>query len=525
MASLINLPAYQVPNALSFQGINNAIDSTRQNALMQRQMGMQEQQLGMQKERFGMEKQQFDQEQKTAAMRRFAIQTAEIDKEQDPARRKMLWDQHLATHPDTKSIPLNYWDPMNGPKMVLQEAEGFLGRGEKAKLGLIEARTQKALREASEAGSGLGKQISPYQTSDGKIWGVQAAANGGRMMHDLSNPMSQPIFIPAGRPMPPGQVPHQGGAPAMGQQPAMPQGGAPVATPGMQPQASPGPLTPFRGVKQVGNEMVDLGSGRGVRNVGEQLRGASFIEAESKAAVADIKSRNEAVQVARGKLPRLQLMAQLIDSPEVYQGTGGNAVLEFKKAAQSLGFDVEGVPASEAVRMVANQFALALRNPAGGEGMPGALSDRDLAFLTQSVPGLANTRGGNQIIVRTMIDMEQYKIAENAEAARYLQKNKSTAGLAEHLQRWADRTPALSYQTRSMIEKATGLQYGVRSGPAAGPRVEGKQPGSLNDPPGRSFASPAMGRQAPAIRSEEEFNALPSGAEFIDPEGNRRRKP
>lgn len=465
MASLINLPGYQVQNALlNFAPLSDAIDSNRKNALMQDQMGMQREQMAQKAS-------QFD--------RSFGLQ---------------------------------------------QQADARAAQMQPHQIQLLEAQRMKALREASESGSGFGKEIKPYQTKDGRIWGVQASGNGGRMMHDLSNPNSQPIYIPAGRPMPPGSPP------SMGQQPPMPQGGAssgPQAMP--QPQAGPsptGPLTPFTPRKIVGKGVFNPGTGGFDEvDVSDMLRGGEFAKKEADAVVKDIKDREEATQASRSKMPRLELLATLIDNPSVYQGTGAGAVLEFKRAAQGLGFDVEGVPASEAVRMIGNQFILALRNPAGGEGMPGAMSDGDRTFLSQSSVRLENTRDGNKLAVRAMIDLERFKMKENAEAQRYIRQRNSSAGLTEHMDAWAQKNPAISKQTRDLISRATGVQYGVRSGPVEGPRVTDKMGGRVGEQGGRSFASPGLSRKLPTVASDDDYNALPSGSEFVAPDGSRRRKP
>lgn len=507
---LIQLPGYQATNALNFQPINDAIDSNRQNALAQRQMGLQEQRNALmvrqddraaQSHGYDMAARQREQDMATARRGAGIVQHIKgLPPEQQPA----AWQYALKT--EFKDLSPDLHDFSRAAPLILSKAAEYIGPQQRSQMDmqgahaeLYRAQAQKALREASDASGAYGKDIKIFQGPDGKIYGVQAGSRGELKYHDLSAPPGAP-------------------APQAGPGGMLPQG-----------DQSRQPLTPFRGVKQVGDELIDMATGRPVRSAGQAIQGESFIRKDAEAAVADIKSRNEAIQAARGKLPRLQMMADLIDRPDVYQGTGGGSVLEFKKAAQALGFDVEGVPAGEAVRMVANQFALALRNPAGGEGMPGALSDRDLSFLVSSVPGLTNTRGGNKIMVRTMIDMERYKIAENAEAARYLQKNRSTAGLAEHMQAWSERTPALSKETRDLITGVTGIQYGVRSGPASGPTVPDKMGGRVGDPPpstqGRSFAAPQIGSGPTAIRGDDDYNALPSGTEFIGPDGKRRRKP
>lgn len=251
MVNFLQLPAYNPGNALDFRGLNSGIDSIReqnqlntQNKLQQAQLGMQQERLGMEKEQHSAQMAQAQRQRGVEAMRSFAGHAQSIEKMTDPAQKSAAWSRLLASHPDRDNLPEIYRDPINGPRLALQEAQGFMGEADRAKLGLTKAQTaaayaqaDKARREAAEGAAGLGKEIKPYQTSDGRTWGVQAAANGGRMMHDLSNPMSPPIFIPPGRSLPPGrEVIGQPNAPQPGQPPqaGMPSGPGPG-----------GPLTPF----------------------------------------------------------------------------------------------------------------------------------------------------------------------------------------------------------------------------------------------------------------------------------------
>lgn len=151
MVSLINLPAYQAPNALNFSPINDAIDSNRQNALMQQQMGMQKERLGMDRERMGMERQKFDTQQQMATVQRFAGLAQGIDKITDPAQRQAQWQQLLSQHPNAAQLPEIYRDPMQGPRLLMQEAQGFRGPDEEAKLGLTRAQTTLAQAQAEKA--------------------------------------------------------------------------------------------------------------------------------------------------------------------------------------------------------------------------------------------------------------------------------------------------------------------------------------------------------------------------------------
>lgn len=113
--------------------------------------------------------------------------------------------------------------------------------------------------------------------------------------------------------------------------------------------------------------------------------------------------RNDAIQsaaqAAQSKLGTLSYIGQLLNQPGIDTGTGAGARLGLRKAAQQLGIDVGDVGSSEALQAVSNQFALELRNPESGAGMPGALSDSDRRYLQSMVPGLQNTPEGNRKIL------------------------------------------------------------------------------------------------------------------------------
>lgn len=92
-------------------------------------------------------------------------------------------------------------------------------------------------------------------------------------------------------------------------------------------------------------------------------------------------------------------LATLNRMEEALQGqrTGkfGNAELEIKKGLEAMGAPVGDVSGAELLRALGNSFALKLRDPSMGAGMPGALSDKDREFLVSMAPGLGNTPDGN----------------------------------------------------------------------------------------------------------------------------------
>ncbi len=107
----------------------------------------------------------------------------------------------------------------------------------------------------------------------------------------------------------------------------------------------------------------------------------------------------DAASSARRQKSNLQAIDTLLEN--VYTGKGGEAILAGKKLARLIGADPEGIGSAEAAQALANEQALQLRNPAGGAGMPGAMSDRDRDFLQSMIPGLGTTKEGRKLIIET----------------------------------------------------------------------------------------------------------------------------
>lgn len=148
---------------------------------------------------------------------------------------------------------------------------------------------------------------------------------------------------------------------------------------------------------------------------------------------------------AQGKLARLDRMQELSKGFE----TGGlvPTLTKIQNVAASLGFQVDpSLGAKQAFEALGSEIALTLRNPEGGAGMPGALSDKDREFLTGMTPDLAKTPEGNRLIIETgrklaKRDMEVAKMARAYrkkhgqmdegfydELAAYSEKNQMFAG-------------------------------------------------------------------------------------------------
>lgn len=144
---------------------------------------------------------------------------------------------------------------------------------------------------------------------------------------------------------------------------------------------------------------------------------------------------------AMGRLTKLGRMEQLLQGVQ----TGGlvPTMTQIQSIADSLGFQVDkSLPAKQALEALSNEMALQLRNPAGGAGMPGAMSDKDREFLVAMSPGLSKTPEGNAMIISTakQIAKRDQDVAKMARAYRQ-KKGHLDEGFYDELQSFADTHP------------------------------------------------------------------------------------
>jgi hypothetical protein len=156
-------------------------------------------------------------------------------------------------------------------------------------------------------------------------------------------------------------------------------------------------------------------------------------------------------------------------------GTGKftSTTTQIKAMAKGLGMDLgsmgieDNVAPAQAATALANQLALELRNPSGGAGMPGALSDKDREFLLQMIPGLESDPNAwpKMIEYRVKLAQREQQVAKMARA--YRKKNgKYDEGFYDELQEWSAKNPlfpqvsapvpGLSDRARQYLDAAGG---------------------------------------------------------------------
>jgi len=181
----------------------------------------------------------------------------------------------------------------------------------------------------------------------------------------------------------------------------------------------------------------------GASNVNVSVTGEKEYEKQSAKDFAEMNRKLiEGSQSARMKIATLTRLDQLLADPNIYTGTGAQQILAAKKLARAVGADVGDVSGPEAIQAIGNQFALELRNPAGGAGMPGALSDKDREFLQASVPGLGQTPEGNRKIVDYMKRVAQRSIDVERLRQDYVKRNRRLdEGFYRELERYSEANP------------------------------------------------------------------------------------
>lgn len=144
---------------------------------------------------------------------------------------------------------------------------------------------------------------------------------------------------------------------------------------------------------------------------------------------------------ATSKINKYNRLNQLLEG--VNTGKLTPLGVEVASAAQSLGFSIDpNLSNKQAAEALSNEMALELRNPSGGAGMPGAMSDQDRAYLQNMVPGLSKTPEGRKMMTETATQLAK-RDQDVARLARAYRAKRGTIdeGFYEELQRFAETNP------------------------------------------------------------------------------------
>jgi hypothetical protein len=152
----------------------------------------------------------------------------------------------------------------------------------------------------------------------------------------------------------------------------------------------------------------------------------------------NILSAGQSAPVNIAKYQQLGRLLQDVDGGKLTQ-TGTNIA----SMANSIGLKIDkNLPNKEAAAALGNEMALQLRSPAGGAGMPGALSDKDREFLTGMVPNANQTAQGRKTMIDSYIALQKRNQQVAQFATNYEKKyGRLDSGFFDQLSAWSGVNP------------------------------------------------------------------------------------
>lgn len=167
---------------------------------------------------------------------------------------------------------------------------------------------------------------------------------------------------------------------------------------------------------------------------------------------------------ASGKIARYDRLGQLLNGLQTGKLTP--AATQISALADSLGVSIDpNLPAKQAAEALSNEVALQLRNPSGGAGMPGALSDKDREFLASMTPGLGKTPEGNKLIIETAKKLAKREMEVAKIARDYRIKNgRVDEGFYQELANFSNANPLFSPSTSAPNLAANIRKYNPATG-------------------------------------------------------------
>lgn len=153
---------------------------------------------------------------------------------------------------------------------------------------------------------------------------------------------------------------------------------------------------------------------------------------------------------AQNRLGSLSRMSQLMEG--VSTGKLTPLITDIQGYAAELGIKLsDKLGEKEAIEALTNEMALQARDPSGGAGMPGAMSDQDRNFLVRITPGLSKSPEGNRLIIETQRRLHRRSIDVARLAAAYRRRNGTLDdGFLVELEQWSAANPLFADLQRRM---------------------------------------------------------------------------
>lgn len=145
----------------------------------------------------------------------------------------------------------------------------------------------------------------------------------------------------------------------------------------------------------------------------------------------------ESSEIARSKMDTYSIALDLIKNAE--QGRFTGAALEVARIGKAFGLEVDPKwNDTQALQMLSNKLAMDARSTSQGAGLAGNTSDRDLAFLKQSVIGITNPQEVNRISSEIEMAKAKREWEISNLATKYYEVHDSWKGWEDIKNKWVD---------------------------------------------------------------------------------------
>jgi hypothetical protein len=303
-------------------------------------------------------------------------------------------------------------------------------------------RFQPKVGEGIALNNGVASQVPGYAAANAGIQGAQTQAQeqakAGMDMVTINTP-NGPVMVTRAQ-----AVQMAGGAKPQSNIQMPPTNGAGLDLRGMSPQQAIEMANGIQDPQERAKYLQTLGqwaqqpqSQAGIPLQGEAGK-ASEVE-RGKFFGSNYADLQKGAMDANAKIAKYDRMASLLDG--VSTGKLTPAGTDLAAYAQSVGLNVDPkLGNKQAAMALANEIALQLRNPSGGAGMPGALSDKDREFLMSMTPSLAATPEGNKTLIEGMKKLAK-RDQEIAQLARQYNNGNLDNGFYQVVQDYANSHP------------------------------------------------------------------------------------
>ena len=164
---------------------------------------------------------------------------------------------------------------------------------------------------------------------------------------------------------------------------------------------------------------------------------------DKKIAELDAKAFTQYSENAKSARKELNSIAALKPlSERAMSGAGASWMLTGGKLLNQLGFEIEGLTESEVFQQLANTLVLDK-----SQQMSGALSNADMAFLTNTVPTLENTKEGRRLSLDMAERLAKRQLEIQNLAVKFRREAKQNgddfddAEFQQYLNGWAEENP------------------------------------------------------------------------------------